>query len=51
MPQLLLKTAYVCLLAGLKEFPYVLGLEKNKAFCSLLYSHQCEKYTKSFSLL
>lgn len=50
MLQLLLKTAYVCLLADLNKFPYVLGLEKNEAFYSVLYSHQCEKY-KSLSLL
>lgn len=32
MLQLLLKTEYICLLAGLSKFPYVLGLEKTEHF-------------------
>lgn len=39
MLQLLLKTAYVCLRAGLNEFPYALGLEKTKhfvVFCTVI---------------
>lgn len=45
MLQLLLKTAYVCLLAGLNEFPYV-WVWKNEAFYSVSYSHHCEKIHK-----
>lgn len=40
MLQLMIKTAYVCLLASLNKFPNVLGLDKTEHFARALYSHR-----------